>query len=50
MPLVLDNKYTIQRKLGEGGFCKVYEVTDLDSQKYAVKIWKETKKRMFNDE
>ena len=50
MPLLLDDKFTFKRKIGEGGFCKIYLVTDADHNKFAVKIWKEFKHRMFQDE
>ena len=50
MPIVLDNKYTIHKKLGEGGFCKVYEARDGRGGVYAVKTWKEMNQKMFEDE
>ena len=50
MPLILDNKYTLGRLLGEGGFCKVYEAKDENGYPFAVKTWKQAKKKMFEDE
>ena len=39
MSLVLDNKYTLGKVLGEGAFGRVYEARDNDGGKYAVKTW-----------
>jgi serine/threonine protein kinase len=50
MPIVLDDKYTIHKKLGEGGFCKVYEARDSNGGVFAVKTWKEMNQKMFEDE
>ena len=50
MPLILDNKYTLGKMLGEGGFCQVYEAHDKDGNVYACKTWKQYHKKMFDDE
>ena len=50
MPRILDGKYTLGAKLGEGGFCEVWEAFDDTGNKYAVKTWKKDHKKMFEDE
>ena len=48
--VLIDEKYQVQRKVGEGAFCKVYKVKDDQGDVYAAKVWKSTNIQMFKDE
>ena len=37
---IIDNKYTVEKKLGEGSFGKVYSVVDKENKCYALKLLK----------
>ena len=37
---IIDNKYTVEKKLGEGSFGKVYSVVDKENNCYALKLLK----------
>ena len=50
MSIIVDDKYTLIRDLGEGSFGNVYEARDQADNVYAIKTWKEYNQKMFEDE